>query len=166
MKNSLRVFFLMLIFVAVSFFIAAYLLSDVWNRSHVVELTAEIQQSLTPTEIISLIDLQIDHAKQRLHDLDPGPPPPWFYPSYYYDWLPKAKLYAEAQETLQLLRKQKMELISQGKTQFKQMRSFWNFGIAPILHTLLSITLILTALRCALRYALWRGLFPWRSIEK
>src|SRR4051812_37565301 len=99
-----------------------WLLIHAWKISHVKIISDEIQQTLSPTEIISLIDLQIDHTRQRLKELDPGPPPPWFYPSYYYEWLPRARLYAEAQEAFHSLRKQRGEMVERGKIQLTQAK--------------------------------------------
>jgi len=166
MKDSVRATICVVILGGVFLFSGIFLIWHAWKISRVVQLTEEVQTSLSEREILSQLDLQIEHGKKRLQDLDPGPPPPWFYPSYYYDWLPRARLYSEAQETFQLLRKQKMELLESGKTQATRARSVWNFGIAPILHTLLAITLILTALRCMFRFALWKGLFSWVSLER
>jgi hypothetical protein len=142
-----------------------FLLIHAWTNSRVNDITEDIQQSLSPNEILALVDLQIEHTKQRLHELEPGAPPPWYYPSYYYEWLPKARLYAEAQEALQSLRKQRTQIVEQGKIQFTKAKSVWNFGVSPIFHLLLAITFILTALRCMLRFALWKGMFGWRCLE-
>jgi hypothetical protein len=166
MADSKRALILAAILCGGFFFGGVCLLIHAWKTSHVIEITEDVQKSLSPSEIVSLIDLQIEHARQRLQDLDPGPPPPWFYPSYYYEWMPRARVYAEAQEALHALRKQKTEMVERGKTQLTQARSVWNFGISPIFHAILAFTLILAGFRAMLRFALWKGMFGWVSLEK
>jgi hypothetical protein len=166
MKKSSGAFLWMFLITSGLLLGGVIVLVHAWKISRVSTLTDEIQNSLKPVEILNLVDLQIEHTIQRLKDLDPGPPPPWYYPSYYYEWLPKARLFAEMQETLHSLRKQRHEIVERGKIQIEKGKTVWNFGIAPILHILLAVTLILTALRCILRFALWNGKFSWISIEE
>jgi hypothetical protein len=112
-------------------------------------------------EVIVMLDLQIENAKAKMKQLDPGPPPAWYKPSYYYDWLPRAEAYNQAQETLLALQKQKRILLEKGRERIAEAKQAWNVGLAPVLHLLFSITLILAGLRLMLRFALVRGMFGW-----
>jgi hypothetical protein len=117
--------------------------------------------SLEGQELTHWIDLQIESAKQSVSQLDPGPPPPWYTPRYYYDWSPKAKLYGEAQDKLNQLQKQKRKILEFGKAKQEEAKAVWNFGISPLLHLFLAWSLLMISLRMILRLALVRQKFGW-----
>ncbi len=132
-----------------------------WKIIRIVDTKSSIQQMLNPNDLILWLDLQIKSTKQKIKALEPGPPPSRFYPSYYFDWLPRAKLYEKTQETLFELQKQKREIIEKGRLRAVQAGKTWNIGIAPVLHILLAISLLPLSLRLFLRMVLVRGSFGW-----
>ena len=149
------------LFIALFLFFAGLLIYHAWKTLRLDDSQQNIRQVMNVSEIITFLDAQIENANRKIKQLEPGPPPPWFYPSYYLDWLPRAKLYAEAQEILFQLERQKREIIQKGKQHTKQLGYVWNFGFAPILHLLLALTLLSVTLRWMLRIVLWKGLFGW-----
>lgn len=142
------------------------LIHHAWKNSKIGEASKTIQSQVQGSQVISLLNIQIEQAKLRVRDLDPGPPPPWFYPSYYYEWLPKERLYEEAQDVMLTLQAQRLQLIEHRSSSVSAAKKTWNFGIAPVLHFLLAIALITITLRVLLRYALWSEWFSWQQIEK
>jgi hypothetical protein len=132
-----------------------------WLSLKVRETTQSFEDLVQYDQMMSWVDLQMESTKLKLKHLDPGPAPAWYLPSYYVDWLPKQKAYEAMQESLVQLQNQKMKLVREGKLRVEKARGIWNYGIAPILHGLLAITLMITGLRLAFRVALIRGLFGW-----
>ncbi len=153
--------------VVVAFLIVAAgsLTRHAWNLLHVRPVVEEIRQAGTPADLIGWIDLQIEDAKRKVGQLDPGPPPPWYAPRYYYEWLPKERLYGEAQEALSRLQKQRRALLERGTAALNGTRVVWNAGIAPLLHLLLAGTLVLAGLRIGVRVMLIRRKFGWVQVN-
>lgn len=136
------------------------------KTAHVEESRQHLQNLTPSSETILLLNSQIENAKRKLPQLDPGPPPPWYTPGYYLEWTPRARLYGEAQETLFTLQRQKRELIETAKGRAEDTRKVWNFGIAPVLHLLLALSLGIVALRVLLRMFLSQGRFGWQQLER
>jgi hypothetical protein len=141
--------------------VAIALFFNAWSVLRVEESSLDLNQMMPKTDLVHWIDLQIEGAKQKVANLDPGPPPPWYTPSYYLDWAPKAKLYNEAQDVLSRLQKQKRRLLEAGRERTQEARKVWNFGVAPVLHFFLAITIFTVSLRVMLRVALVKGMFRW-----
>lgn len=142
-------------------FSATFLAMHAWSLLQVRPIWSQMRQMGTPQDLVVWVDSQIAAAKEKVQRLDPGPPPPWYAPNYYYEWLPKERLYGEAQETLSRLQKQRREVMERGMAAGRNGRVVWNAGIAPVLHLLLAITLILASLRLCLRVMLIQRRFGW-----
>ena len=146
-------------------FTAGTFLFHGWKEIHIDEPTRFLHQTLNRTsDAVVALDLQIEVVKKKLQNLDPGPPPAWYSPSYYYDWLPRSKIYYETQETLFSLRKFKKSLETKSIEEVKQLGKVWNVGIAPILHFMLGISLLMLSMRMILRMALIQGMFRWTKL--
>jgi hypothetical protein len=138
---------------------ACWLGMDAIHQTRLSEARQNVKQVLQPPETLKNLDDKIQIAARKLKELEPGPPPAWYSPRYYYIWLPKAKVYEEAQHAYFELMEQKRQLVQEGRLRLERSRSVWNFGIAPILHLLLAFTLLIISSRWILRIALWQGWF-------
>src|SRR5262245_59808314 len=129
--------------------VGAFLLaSHAWRALRVPP--ADTLQRMNPNQAMQWLDLQIEDARKKMTSLDPGTPPPWYAPAYYYDWLPRARLYAEAHDALRGLQHQKRRLLEEGRIAAEHGRGLWNAGLAPLLHFALALSLGLLSLRLAL----------------
>lgn len=159
-----RTEFLIFFFIIILISGAGILIHHSWRSFHLTDSRENLQKALSPQELVTWLDIQIENTKLKLKQLDPGPPPAWYQPSYYYKWLPRAKLYNEVQETFISLQKQKRILKEKGYQRMQEAGKVWNIGVAPIFHFLLGVSLLMLSIRWILRMVLIKGLFGWSKL--
>lgn len=103
-------------------------------------------------------------AEKTANLVNPGPEPDWLWSpaKYYFDWLPKKRIYDSGREKIESLKQDRKDLEDQlnrdGWTYVKCTVHFiWFDLLKPVFDLLLLLAALSFSLRVYLRYLLMRG---------